>query len=300
MLKNISKIIAIALLSSAGIAVLILTMPMANLRAFVVQSASMEPTIMTGSIVLVEKINSENLTPGDIITFIKPDKNREYITHRINSKTTISGTTSFITKGDNNQTQDGWILAAGGVVGKVTYTIPKIGYALSVMKTKLGIFFLVVVPAIYIVFDEILSLAKLIKNRQQLQSTIKSLVIIGFIFLLDSLFVQKIPNTSAQLSDQVSLTENLFTVQIPTPTLTPTITSTPTPTPNCGNTSVVISGNGAGSTNTVTIDNSCSSPTSVTQQNQTNIVIESVANSDTVGATIHTDESSSSSSIIIE
>lgn len=314
MVKNVLKICAIGLLCSAGFAVLILTLPMANWRAFVVQSASMEPAIMTGSVVLVQKANYEDLMPGDIITFIKPDKNRDYITHRIQKKTTGSDTTTFITKGDNNKTQDGWILAAGGVVGKVIYSIPQLGYALSVVKTKLGIFLLVIVPTIYIIFDEILAIIKLIKNQKHLQSATKSLAVIGLIFLLDSFFVQKIPKTQALISDVASINNNLFTVQIPTPTLTPTPSLTPTPTPtptlNCGNTSVVISGNGSGSHNSVIIDNSCPPPLTVTQDNQTTIVIQNEVNSDTGGnqvngntggeVNIQTADSSASSTIAIQ
>ncbi len=127
----------------------------------------MEPAISTGSLILTRYIAPQEIKPKDIITFIRPDKSREFITHRILKVSQNGSLTIFQTKGDNNKAADEWKLAEGGVIGKVVYTIPLLGYLFAFIQTKVGIFFFILLPAVYILVDEIHTIINLIKNHRK-------------------------------------------------------------------------------------------------------------------------------------
>lgn len=95
----------------------------------VILTGSMEPDIYPGDVVLIEKILSEEevykLKEGDIINFKLEDIT---VTHRI--KEVISdeaGNVSFITKGDNNDSEDQWIVLPNDLKGKVKKVLPRVG-----------------------------------------------------------------------------------------------------------------------------------------------------------------------------
>lgn len=95
----------------------------------VILTGSMVPDIYPGDVVLVEKILSEEevykLKEGDIINFKLDDIT---VTHRI--KEVIfdeAGNVSFITKGDNNDSEDQWIVLPNNLKGKVEKVVPKVG-----------------------------------------------------------------------------------------------------------------------------------------------------------------------------
>lgn len=303
MLRTILKYIAITTVVLFGGAVVLLSTRIGGIRAFVVQSASMEPTISTGSLLLTKQVHPTQLVTGDIITFIRPDKSREFITHRITTIRDNQGVTVITTKGDNNPSDDTWQLAGGGVVGKMLFSVPFVGYLLSLAKTKIGIMLLILVPALFIISDEILKIVKLIKEARKPKpsdpTSIASLLIIATAVLLHST-----STTNALLSDTVTLTNSIYTAVTitptptstisPTPVLTPTATPTVTPPPPCGEIpDAIIEGNGAGSTNEIIISNTCSQST--TQESTTDVTVIINTSSNTGGNSVTGNASSSTS-----
>ncbi len=126
-----------------------------------VQSGSMEPTISTGSLVLVKPVS--NYQKGDIITFkAEKDKNvtnTQYTTtHRIYEIKTVNGNPEYVTKGDANKTPDFITTKTDLIVGKVQLHVPFVGYVISFAKTQNGFILLIVVPATLIIFSEILNI----------------------------------------------------------------------------------------------------------------------------------------------
>lgn len=92
------------------------------IRVFTVLSGSMEPTISTGSIIVVNTEKKPEM--NDIITFRVEDV---YVTHRIveiNSE-------GYKTKGDANQYKDFWTVPGENVTGVVIAQIPFAGYLLQ-------------------------------------------------------------------------------------------------------------------------------------------------------------------------
>lgn len=83
-----------------------------------VRTASMEPGIEAGSYILVERVRTENIEVGDIITFRSDDPAilGQLNTHRVTE--ILDGGTSFRTKGDNNPAADGYPVPADHVVAR--------------------------------------------------------------------------------------------------------------------------------------------------------------------------------------
>ena len=78
-----------------------------NVQVFNFASGSMEPTIMAGNFVLVDKqVKASELSAdypnSDIIAFHKPSNPTEIIVHRIVAEEERDGTLYFYTKGDGN------------------------------------------------------------------------------------------------------------------------------------------------------------------------------------------------------
>jgi len=103
-----------------------------GITPYVVLSGSMEPTIKTGSICFINKhVKYEKIKEKDIIAFKMSDGT--LVTHRIVSITDEE----FITKGDNNDDQDG-VSKKDKYVGKNIFWIPKVGYVIRVIQTTKG------------------------------------------------------------------------------------------------------------------------------------------------------------------
>lgn len=138
-----------------------------GLKLLVVQSGSMEPTIKTGSVILVKKQDTYNV--GDIISFV--DAEKDSTTHRIIKSGLSLGKEVFNTKGDANQGDDREAVNIDSILGKTIYTVPYLGYLVSFTKTQKGFIFLIVVPAVIIIFSEFLVVKKevveLIQRRKR-------------------------------------------------------------------------------------------------------------------------------------
>jgi len=264
-IKKILKYTSITLVVVFGAILFMLSRQVAGYRAFVVMSASMEPLIRTGSLIITQRVNPHTLKENDVVTFIRPDNTKEFITHRIVSVSKPDSIPLFKTKGDSNESEDMWTLVGGGVVGKVHYTIPHLGYLLSLARTKIGIAVLILLPAFFIILDEAKIILALIKKRRQQSEKKLSPTAVTFLFIGIAVYSFNAPS-QAILTDSVSLMDNTISVleASPTPTASPTGTPTPTPTTHPGGgcsdiPDVIIEGNGAGSRNEVEVDINCES-----------------------------------------
>ncbi len=124
----------------------------------VVLSGSMEPSIHTGSVVVIKP--ADNYVVGDVITFGRDTRDQVPVTHRIVAED-LSGTQKvFITKGDANGDNDSGSVRRSDIIGKVSFSIPYVGYVLTFAKTKIGFMFLVIGPAVVIMVGEIVNIIK--------------------------------------------------------------------------------------------------------------------------------------------
>ena len=75
-----------------------------GVKPVAVLSGSMEDTIMTGDLIVIEKTDPYSLKEGDVICYLLSG---QAVTHRIDAvKDLGDGTKEYITKGDANQAQD--------------------------------------------------------------------------------------------------------------------------------------------------------------------------------------------------
>lgn len=123
-----------------------------NYKIMIVQSGSMEPTIKTGSIVIVKPAPSYDV--GDVITFGPTPRGKISTTHRIVAENIKNGLETYTTKGDSNDSVDLKGVLQKDVLGKVYLSVPFVGYALTAVKEPIGFLVLIIVPALLILFDE--------------------------------------------------------------------------------------------------------------------------------------------------
>lgn len=108
-----------------------------GVRTYVVLSGSMEPKFYPGDVVVVVNKNKTDLNIDDIITFKLEE---DVITHRIMEKTE----NGYITKGDNNNIIDSDVVSYDNVIGKVMFSIPKIGYVIDFVSKPIVMSFIMI------------------------------------------------------------------------------------------------------------------------------------------------------------
>jgi signal peptidase len=126
----------------------------AGYQMYIVLSGSMSPEFDTGSLAFVRETGPEEIVVGDIITFRTQSGSDSLTTHRV-VEVLREGELSFVTRGDANNVNDPYPVLADNVVGRVTGSIPYIGYLLNFVQTRQGLIFLIFIPGILIIVFEL-------------------------------------------------------------------------------------------------------------------------------------------------
>lgn len=129
-----------------------------NVEVKIVKSGSMEPTIPTGSVVVVAPAAS--YAAGDIVTFGRDTRTEIPTTHRILSVSGEGSAQTFVTKGDANEEQDPRPVARSEVLGKVWLHVPYMGYILDFARQPWGFTFMIGIPAALIILDEVFRIGR--------------------------------------------------------------------------------------------------------------------------------------------
>lgn len=106
-------------------------------KPLIVMSGSMETKIYKGDLVIVKEVDPLSLKKNDIIAFRNSDNT--VTTHRIKRITEINNKSAFITRGDNNNTDDEGYVYPEKVEGKYMLRIKNMGYVLMFIKKPLGL-----------------------------------------------------------------------------------------------------------------------------------------------------------------
>lgn len=109
-----------------------------GIKPFIVLTGSMEPIIKAGDLVIVEEVNENELKIDDIIAF-RYTKEDVVLIHRIVGIEEYEGKTLFITKGDNNQTEDKLNIKYQNIEGIYSFRLSKIGAIAMFIRTPQGI-----------------------------------------------------------------------------------------------------------------------------------------------------------------
>ncbi len=131
----------------------------AGYQMYVVLSGSMNPAFNTGSIVFVKPTEPTEIAEGDIITFSSSDDATRLTTHRVVGLNWDNGL-SFITRGDANNVNDPSPVPAENIVGRVTGSVPYIGYLFGFAQTRQGLILLIFIPGLFLIIMELRRLFK--------------------------------------------------------------------------------------------------------------------------------------------
>lgn len=229
-------------------------------------SGSMEPAIPVGAYVVVKKTEDANLKEGSIVAFLNPYDEYQTIVHRIAKIEKNGPVTAISTKGDNNKNGDLFTLSGNDIIGELVFTIPYLGYIAQFIRTPLGFFLFVGIPALIIIGLQIKKIKEGIQEEVMKKvdaHTGSKLVGIFLLFFALGAVILIVQNNViyANFTSKASLQSISFSaIASPSPTPTPPLSKN-----GCNNVSIVIEGNGTGSENQVQI--TCSSSTIVIQVN---------------------------------
>ncbi len=110
-------------------------------KPFIVLSGSMETEIHKGDLIVTKKVDPETLKVDDVIAF--RDAEETVTTHRIIDIVEKEGETYFITKGDNNNTQDDNLVSYSDVEGIYVFRIAGVGSMMNSLAQPTTIIILV-------------------------------------------------------------------------------------------------------------------------------------------------------------
>ena len=107
-------------------------------QSFYVRSGSMTPTIPVGSLVVTTRAPAASLRVGDVIVFDRPDRPGMMIVHRIAAVVQTPDGPAFLTKGDANNSPDGWVVPARGEGWRAAYSFPGLGFTVGWLHAALS------------------------------------------------------------------------------------------------------------------------------------------------------------------
>lgn len=128
-------------------------------KPFIVLSGSMETDIKKGDLIITKVTDPKTLKVNDVIAF--RDTAGTVTTHRIIEMVERDGETLFITKGDNNSSQDQSLVELDDVEGIYVMRIPGIGSILNNLSEPTTI--IIVILGITVIF----AAAFMISNKKQ-------------------------------------------------------------------------------------------------------------------------------------
>ena len=108
-------------------------------RLYIVETGSMEPAIRISSLIVVKEVSPNVIKVGDVVTY-SFDNISDRVTHRV---VRIQGNNeAFITKGDTNNVADMTPVKREMIIGRVSFSIPVLGYVLKFLGSAPGIVFM--------------------------------------------------------------------------------------------------------------------------------------------------------------
>jgi signal peptidase len=141
-LRRLALLLGVLLVAGLTATFLLLAIvPRTGLYAtYTVMSGSMEPSIPTGSVVVVAAEDPSRINVGDVITVTSEQPPYATVTHRVTRILAAARGPGFKTKGDANSLEDPWQFAYSGAAGKVILSVPWLGYVLAFSTTVLARF----------------------------------------------------------------------------------------------------------------------------------------------------------------
>ncbi|MCI8444265.1 MAG: signal peptidase I [Clostridia bacterium] len=135
-----------------------------SFKNFIIISESMEPTIMTGDVIFVKKVEPKELKINDIISF----HDGNFVnTHRIVNITQDNGIIQYTTKGDHNKKEDKEKVTYDKIEGKYQFKITGFGKIIEILKNKITLVGLLIVLIFASIYQMRLVKRKLIRKEKR-------------------------------------------------------------------------------------------------------------------------------------
>src|SRR3954451_14106406 len=103
---------------------------------FVIDGASMTPSIARGGLAFEQPVDAGHIRVGDVVTVRQG--NQAAYTHRVVDVVDAADGLAIQTKGDANTTPDPALVPASAVVGRVIFWVPFAGYLLALLGLPMG------------------------------------------------------------------------------------------------------------------------------------------------------------------
>lgn len=133
-------------------------------KFYTVLSGSMEPTIETGDLIIVEEVSPDDINVGDIISFKSANTNN-IVTHRVFAVVN-EDEVKFKTKGDANNVEDNSLVDAKDLQGRYVRKLHSFGYVVNYIEHNIIRIFitLIIVIIACVVITKVIK--ELIKNKK--------------------------------------------------------------------------------------------------------------------------------------
>lgn len=120
---------ATAFLAVLGLFAAVIVIPkIVGTTPLTVLTSSMEPGLPPGTLIVLQKVDPDDLAVGDIATYQIRSGEPGVITHRVAGISFSDQGRTFVFKGDNNSIADEEAILPEQIVGRLWYSIPWIGY----------------------------------------------------------------------------------------------------------------------------------------------------------------------------
>lgn len=133
-------------------------------------TGSMEPAFKVGGVVVIKPVDPFDVQVGEVITYRAPISSEPMITHRVVGITGKTGSPRFFTKGDANESVDGFVIPQENIVGRVWLYIPLFGHLVRFVKTPIGLTLFLVVPGALLLWIEGKNIIHRVKRRAEKES----------------------------------------------------------------------------------------------------------------------------------
>jgi signal peptidase len=159
LVTNMLKWVGIGIYAVCAVLIVMFLMPIGGWKALNVLTGSMKPAIQPGALVLIHRVPTSSLQPGNIITYQSPHNLHETFTHRVLKVAKVDGINTVTVKGDANPQPDA-PFPSGLIVGRVAVIIPGAGKFINWLHNPFGLAALVIIPGLVVIWAEIRNLRR--------------------------------------------------------------------------------------------------------------------------------------------
>ncbi len=117
------------------------TIPIFGFKTVIVKSDSMTGKLEIGDLVILTRVDEENLEEYDIVTFlidVDGDEVEDYVTHYFSSWQNDSRL-AFKTRNEKTGLVDNWIIGSDELIGEYVFHVPFVGHIVNFIKSPIGI-----------------------------------------------------------------------------------------------------------------------------------------------------------------